>query len=111
MSWTGIVYLIKNTFETDEYGVRRKTETKTKVRADISGTTQSEFFEAGRAGLKASDVTITIPKRKYSGEELLEYKGKRLSVYRTYPSATDLLELHCEAKGGTNGKSDTDRQT
>lgn len=102
--WNGIVYLISNTYSTDDYGVRRKVETKRKVRADIASTTAGEFYEAGRAGLKASDVTITIPVRKYQGEELLEYKGKRLSIYRTYSSATDLLELHCEEKGGNNGE-------
>lgn len=104
-NWTGIVYLIGTVSRKDENGVMRKTETRTMVRADISGTTQSEFFEAGRAGLKASDVTITIPARKYHGEEILEYKGRRLSVYRTYPPAADLIELHCEQKGGTNGKN------
>ncbi len=101
--WNGIVYLIKNEYSTDDYGVRRKVETKRKVRADVTSTTASEFFEAGRAGLQASDITFTIPARKYQGEELLEYKGKRLSIYRTYTSATDLLELHCEEKGGNNG--------
>lgn len=102
MSWTGVIYLIRTTWERDACGVRRKKETRTKVRADITGTTQSEFFEAGRAGLKASDITITIPVRKYHGEAILEYKGQRLSIYRTYPPATDLLELHCEQKGGTS---------
>ena len=105
MSWTGVVYLISTRYSTDDYGVRRKTELRNKVRADITGTTQSEFFEAGRAGLKASDITITIPARKYHGEEVVEYKGQRLSVYRTYPPATDLIELHCEQKGGVNGES------
>lgn len=106
--WKGIVYLISSEWKTDELGVRRKKETKKKVRADISGTTQSEFFEAGRAGLKASDITITIPARKYSGQEIIEHKGKRLSVYRTYPPAADLIELHCEQKGGTDSAKDSD---
>lgn len=105
INWTGVVYLIGKTYQKDENGVIRGTPKKTKVRADISGTTQSEFFEAGRAGLRASDVTITIPARKYHGEEIVEYKGRRLAVYRTYPPAADLIELHCEEKGGTNGVS------
>lgn len=109
MSWTGVVYLIGTAWKRDGYGVRRKQETRTKVRADITGTTQSEFFEAGRAGLKASNITITIPARKYHGEESLEYRGQRLFIYRTYPPAADLLELHCEQKGGTtSGRKDAD---
>lgn len=103
-NWTGVIYLVGTARQKDKNGVMRKTETKTRVRADISGTTQAEFFEAGRAGLRASDVTITIPARKYHGEELLEYKGRRLAIYRTYPPAADLIELHCEEKGGTSGK-------
>lgn len=106
MAWKDVIYLVKTEWANDEYGVRRKTETKTKVRANVTGTTQSEFFEAGRAGISVSDVTITVPKRKYNGEQLLEYKGQRLAIYRTYPPAEDLIELHCEQKGGVNGDSD-----
>lgn len=108
-NWTGRVYLIGAEYAKDKNGVRRKTETRTSVRADVSGTRQSEFFEAGRAGLKASDSVFTIPARKYHGEEIVEHRGRRLSVYRTYQLADDLIELHCEEKGGTNGNKNADR--
>ena len=102
MNWTGAIYLIAHTYIRDDHGVRRKKEIKRRVRADIYGTTATEFFEAGRAGLKASDVTFTVRRRSYQGEEVVEYKGKRLAVYRTYTPAADLIELHCEEKGGAN---------
>ena len=108
-NWTGRVYLIGAVYKKDENAVQRKTETKTAVRADVSSTRQSEFFEAGRAGLKVTDSVFTIPARKYHGEEIVEHRGRRLAVYRTYQVSDDLIELHCEEKGGTNGKTNADR--
>lgn len=108
-NWTGRLNLIGATYEKDKNGVQRKTETKTPVRADLSSTRQSEFFDAGRAGLKVADSVFTIPARRYHGEEVVEYRGRRLAVYRTYQVTDDLIELHCEEKGGTNGKANADR--
>lgn len=104
----GIIYLIKSTYTPNEYGVREKSESKSKVRASISGTTASEFYEAGRNGISVSDMVFTIPARKYHGEIVVEFKENRYSVFRTYPVAEDLIEIHVETKAGTNGKGDTD---
>lgn len=105
----GIIYLIKSTYSPNEYGVRIKSESKTKVRASISGTTSSEFYEAGRSGISVSDMVFTIPRRKYHDEIVVEFKGNRYAAFRTYPVAEDLIELHVETKAGTtNGESNTD---
>lgn len=101
----GIIYLIKTVYNTNEYGVRIKSESKTKVRALISGTTSSEFYEAGRSGISVSDMVFTIPRRKYHDEIVVEFKEKRYAIFRTYPVAEDLIELHVETKAGiTDGK-------
>jgi hypothetical protein len=39
----------------------------------------------------------------YNGERIVEYKGERFSIYRTYHAKTDTIELYAERKGGTNG--------
>lgn len=105
----GIIYLIKSTYSTNKYGVRIKSESKTKVRASVSGTTVSEFYEAGRSGISVSDMAFTIPRRKYHDEIVVEFKENRYAVFRTYPAAEDLVELHVETKvGTTNGKNNDD---
>jgi len=35
---------------------------------------------------------------------VLEYKGNRYGIYRTYIGRNDTIELYAERKGGTNGK-------
>lgn len=39
----------------------------------------------------------------YNDEPIVEYNEKRYTVYRTYHSRTDDIELYVERKGGTNG--------
>ena len=43
----------------------------------------------------------------YQGEPMLRYSGKTYSIYRTYVSKTDEIELYVERKGGTNGKGES----
>lgn len=106
-SWKDSIYLVSRQIQPDKYGVQKSIEVKRKVRADSSGTTQTEFHEAGRNGIRTSDKVFTIKKRQYQGEDVIEYKDERLYVYRTYPVSEDEIELHCEMKGDSNVKSDS----
>ena len=47
---------------------------------------------------------MTMFSGDYDGESIVEYLGETFSVYRTYQSNTDTIELYVERKGGTNGK-------
>lgn len=60
---------------------------------------QSEFFEAGRSGIKASCVLIPNT-LDYNGESKVRYKDKVYTVYRTYERADDRIELYCEVRAG-----------
>lgn len=62
-------------------------------------TPQTEFFEAGRNGIKANCVLIPHV-LDYSGESKVKYKDKVYSVYRTYERADDRIELYCEVRTG-----------
>lgn len=102
-NWLAIINLVSETWENDEYGIRKKVESLIPVRANISATRASEFHSASQNGIRASEYTFTIPIRKYSKQTELEYKGERLSIYRAYQVSDDHIELHCEKKVGTNG--------
>lgn len=105
MDRSDVINLISITRTQDEFGVWRPTEKKTDVYCQVSSVTQSEFFEGGRNGLNP-EFRFTVFFADYNDEPIVEYNGKRYSVYRTYQGRTDTLELYVERKGGTNGESD-----
>ena len=93
-------YLVSAVIQTDTYGVQKRTETKKEVFGQINSVTASEFFEGGRNGL-TPELRFSVFLYDYSGETVVEYDGKRYSVYRTYKARNDIMELYCERKGGT----------
>lgn len=101
-----MISLIAITTSQDDAGVWRKTETKRDVFCNVSSVTQSEFFEGGRNGLNP-EYRFTMFRPDYNNETIVEYKGMRYGVYRTYHGRNDTLELYVERKGGTNGTAQT----
>lgn len=94
--------LIAETKTQDDYGVWRTEETERTVFCNVQSVTQSEFFEGGRNGLNP-EYRFVVFFKDYEGERIVEFKGKRYAVYRTYHARTDELELYTERQGGTNG--------
>ena len=106
-----VLYLISVTYQTDDYGVRRPTETKKEVYCKVSSVTRAEFFGGGRAGLNP-DHQFSICAADYNGEQIIEYDGDRYSVYRVYHvPGTDYLEMYTERKGGTNANPNSSTST
>lgn len=102
MDRSEVITLIKTNEQTqDANGVWHKTQTERQVFCQVNSVTRSEFFEAGRAGLNP-EYEFTLFFADYEGEELIEYKGKRYAVYRTYIGRNDIIELYTVRKGGTN---------
>lgn len=98
-----VIILISDSYTLDEYGVRRKSETRTDLFCKVTDVTRNEFFGGGRAGLNPAK-TFTIFAEDYQGQSVVEYAGERYSIYRTYHvPGTDYMELYVERKGGTNG--------
>lgn len=93
-------YLVSAVIQTDTYGVQKRTETKRTVYGQVSSVTAAEFFEGGRNGL-SPELRFSMFRYDYEGETIVEYEGKRYSVYRTYKAKGETIELYCERKGGT----------
>ena len=104
MDRSDVINLISLTRTQDSYGQWIETESSTQVYCQVDSVTQSEFYEGGRAGLNP-EYRFTIFFGDYNNETIVEYKSQRYSVYRTYLTKTDKIELYTERKGGTNGKS------
>ena len=97
------IYLISRQQHRDENGVMRKlAPVSREVFAQVDSVTRSEFFDAGRNGLKP-EYRFTIFWAEWQGERECEYNGVAYSVYRSYHvPGTDYLELYVERKAGVN---------
>lgn len=101
MDRSDVITLIGETLTQNSYGVWESTETKTDVYCQVDSISQSEFFEAGRNGINPQ-YRFRMFFGDYNNETIVEYRGLRYGVYRTYQGSTDTLELYVERKGGTN---------
>jgi SPP1 family predicted phage head-tail adaptor len=101
MDRSGVINLISVVRQQDDYGQWQKVETAKQVYCQVHSVSQKEFFEGGRNGLNP-EYKFTVFFADYNNEPIVEYNGERFSVYRTFLSRTDKLELYVERKGGTN---------
>jgi len=101
MDRSEVIYLISVSYETDNLGQRIPAETSTLRYCQLSSVSQSEWFEAGRNGLKA-EYRAVLNAEEYGGEETAEINGVRYGVYRTYRTKSDTIELYLERKAGVN---------
>lgn len=94
------IVLIATGYETNEIGERVQVESRTTVWAHVKSVTRAEWMEAGRLGLNPATAFET-PKVNYSGEKILEFRGKRYAIYRTYSrDDLDIVELYAELQAG-----------
>lgn len=99
MDRSSVIYLISETFAPNDIGVLEPTEHRRKVYAQHQSVTADEWFEGGRNGLNP-DMRFLMFRPEYKGEQIIEYKGQRYAVYRTYEARNDVLELYVERKQG-----------
>lgn len=100
MNRNSVIYLLGNEYRQDEHKVMHAYETRRKVYASVSSIRMDEFHQAGAYGLKPQ-LVFTIFAPEYKDEETVEYKGRKYTIYRTYWTKDDTLELYCEARKGS----------
>lgn len=93
-----VLKLITESFTTDRYGNEVATETKTEVFCEVYSISQNEFFSAGKEGFRPS-FRFDVFFDDYDDQQIVEYNGKRYSVYRTYRN-NDTMELYAEMRVG-----------
>ena len=97
------ITLISPVMTEDEYGIPQPGEPeRVDVLAGCESVSASEFFEAGRNGLRP-EFRFTLFFGDYDGQRIVEYNGKQYTVYRTYMGKSDTVELYVQQKGATNG--------
>ena len=94
-----MIYLISETFAQNSMGVLEPAETRRKVYAQHQSVTADEWFDGGRNGLNP-DMRFLMFRPEYRGEQIIEFRGQRYAVYRTYETRNDVIELYVERKQG-----------
>lgn len=94
-----VVTLVFVTRSQNAIGAWEVSEQYNEVYAEVDSVSRSEWFEAGKAGLRA-EYRFTIFCADYHGEERVIYKGTAYGVYRTYHRTNDRIELYCERQVG-----------
>jgi len=94
------IKLIAQTYTTDELLQSVATESERTVFAQVRSTSRREWEAAGQQGLNP-ELEFTLFGPEYDGEEIVEYDGKRYSVYRTYIGRDETITLYVERKAGT----------
>jgi SPP1 family predicted phage head-tail adaptor len=93
------IALISIEYSQDDLGEWTDTQIKTEVFAMVNSVTMSEFYQAGLQGFKP-DYRFSVWMTEYNDQELVEYKGKVYSVYRTYRRDDGRIELYVNEKKG-----------
>ena len=78
------------------------TETRFEILAVSEPVSRSEFFSAGQIGIDPQFLLVINP-AEYHGEKIVEYHGKRMSIYRTYERSENELEIYLQKAEGLNG--------
>lgn len=93
------IALISTEYTQDDIGEWTETQVKKVVFARVESITMNEFYQAGMQGFKP-DYRMTVWMNEYSDQELLEYKGKNYTIYRTYRKNDGRLELYVTERKG-----------
>lgn len=96
----GIATLITQHFSKDNIGQFVASESRADIYVSEDSITRQEWYQAGRQGLNP-DIMLITPRVNYDGQLIVEYRGVRYSVYRTYTNGED-IELYLTKKGGTD---------
>lgn len=99
MDRSRVLTLVGVTYTADSIGQLVPQETRREVFCSLSSVSASEWFEAGRAGLKA-EYRAALFAPDYEGETMAELDGVRYGVYRAYRGKNETVELYLERKAG-----------
>lgn len=99
MDRSAVLTLIGMTYVKDALNQYVSQETRREVFCTVHSISGAEWFDAGRNGVKAQ-LKIKLFAPEYNGETIVELKGKRYAVYRTYLAKNEQMELYLEEKAG-----------
>lgn len=94
-----IISLVSETYNKNEFGIDEPTPSETQVFARVMEISGKEFYNAGNANIKPA-FKFVIWADEYNGAKIIKYGSAAYSVYRTYRTLENSLELYVEQKEG-----------
>lgn len=98
-TWDEEVTLLRFTYESDEYGVRKKIPIPETVMAKKRSISRNEFYLSGQSGIQVAHLFV-VHSFEYEGQVELNFEGEVYKIIKTYPVNFDEIELTCEKKVG-----------
>lgn len=98
-----IILCAAESTQDETYGQFTESYTEREVYCAISSVSGSEWFEAGRNGIKA-ELRVRMFKYDYKGETECIVGGQRYGVYRTYEGQGEYIDLYLERKAGVENE-------
>lgn len=99
ISLDDVCYLLSITTTKDDLNQMIPVEKPYMIFCSKLSITRAEFNTAGMLGFKPN-VMFIVDSDSYDQEKLLEYNGKKYSIYKTFQRADGFTELFCEVKAG-----------
>lgn len=99
------ISLISIEYTQDDIGQWTEERTETEVFALVESVSMSEFYQAGMQGFKP-EFKMTVWMNEYNGQNLIEYKDKTYTVYRTYRRDDGRTELYVTERKGDEDDSE-----
>ena len=89
--------LISLVITQDSIGNSIKTETSTTIFVDEYSIGAKEFYSAAQSGFRP-DILLKTFVGNYNNQTLVDYKGKRYTIYRTFIKG-DVIEMYLTIYG------------
>lgn len=99
ISLDNVCNLLSITTTQDELGQFVKTEKSYMVFCSKMSITRAEFNSAGSLGHKP-DIMLIVDSDSYENEKLVEFEGKKYSIYKNFQRNDSFTEIYCEVKSG-----------
>ena len=87
--------LITETISRDSIGQITTTESTTELIAEVRSVSQSEYMNGKQSGISPAYV-FRVSLFGYSGQTIVKYNDVKYSVYRTYETDDNYVELYAE---------------
>lgn len=98
MRYAAVITLIAVTYTADSIGQETETRTSREVLANEYSVSSSEFYDAGRSGMRP-ERQYQVRSDDYDGERLMTVEGVEYNVIRTERRG-DFTRLVCERVAG-----------
>lgn len=95
-----VIELITTTITHDAIGQEIKTESFVEVFAEKRSLPRVEFFAGGEHGLKPAALFVVREVDYDYNATKIKHDGRDYRIYRTYQTASEMIELYCEERSG-----------